>query len=129
MDTSKRDGFTLVELVIVIAVIAILAGVLIPTIGNVTDKANESAALQEARSAYELILMEEEGNLGDRVYYMVYSKDDKFVRYFKIDRDGFEKIDSEKFPTEGYAVTTRFDDVLRNPRLTVYTQESDESGT
>ena len=39
-------------MVIVIAVIAILAAVLIPTFGNVIEKANESAAAQEARNAY-----------------------------------------------------------------------------
>ena len=49
---NMKKGFTLVELVIVIAVIAILAGVLIPTFGNVIEKANKSAALQEARNEY-----------------------------------------------------------------------------
>ena len=47
-----KKGFTIVELVIVIAVIAILAAVLIPTFTSVTEKAKESAALQEARNAY-----------------------------------------------------------------------------
>ncbi len=51
MKQSKKRGFTIVELVIVIAVIGILAGVLIPTFSNVIEKANESAALQEAQSA------------------------------------------------------------------------------
>ncbi len=45
-------GFTIVELVIVIAVIAILAAVLIPTFSNVIAKANESACLQAAKSKY-----------------------------------------------------------------------------
>lgn len=36
---SKKKGFTLVELVIVIAVIAILAGVMIATFSNVVEKA------------------------------------------------------------------------------------------
>lgn len=49
---NNRKGFTIVELVIVIAVIAILAGVLIPTFAGVTKKANESKALQEAKNAY-----------------------------------------------------------------------------
>ena len=42
MKNSKKRGFTIVELVIVIAVIAILAGVLIPTFVSVINKANES---------------------------------------------------------------------------------------
>jgi prepilin-type N-terminal cleavage/methylation domain-containing protein len=51
MKKNNKKGFTIVELVIVIAVIAILAAVLIPTFASVTDKAKKSAALQEATSA------------------------------------------------------------------------------
>ena len=43
MKLNKRKGFTIVELVIVIAVIAILAAVLIPNISNLVKKANASA--------------------------------------------------------------------------------------
>lgn len=49
---KNRKGFTITELVIVIAVIAILAAVLIPTFTSIVTKANQSAALQEVRSAY-----------------------------------------------------------------------------
>lgn len=49
---NNRKGFTIVELVIVIAVIAILATVLVPTFGNVIQNAKDSAALQEAKNAY-----------------------------------------------------------------------------
>ena len=43
---SKRRAFTIVELVIVIAVIAILAAVMIPTFGGVIESANVSADKQ-----------------------------------------------------------------------------------
>ena len=49
---NNKKGFTIVELVIVIAVIAILAGVLIPTFSGIVEKAQESAAIQEATNAY-----------------------------------------------------------------------------
>ena len=52
MKKTNKKGFTIVELVIVIAVIAILAGVLIPTFTSVATNAKKSAALQEARNAY-----------------------------------------------------------------------------
>lgn len=53
MQTKKaKRGFTITELVIVIAVIAILAAVLIPTFSNVIKRANESAAMQEARNEW-----------------------------------------------------------------------------
>ena len=43
---NRKKGFTLVELVIVIAVIAVLAAILIPTFGNVI----KSARLEKARA-------------------------------------------------------------------------------
>lgn len=52
MKKMNKKGFTIVELVIVIAVIAILAAVLIPTFSGIVEKANNSAALQEATNAY-----------------------------------------------------------------------------
>lgn len=52
MKNTKKRGFTIVELVIVIAVIAILASVLIPTFTNVVNAAKKSNALQQARNAY-----------------------------------------------------------------------------
>lgn len=52
MKKLNKKGFTIVELVIVIAVIAILAAVLIPTFAGVVEKANKSATLQEARNFY-----------------------------------------------------------------------------
>ena len=58
-NNKSRKGFTIVELVIVIAVIAILAGVLIPTFSNVVDKANKSAALQEVKGAYSATIADE----------------------------------------------------------------------
>lgn len=48
---NKRKGFTIVELVIVIAVIGILAGVMIPTFGGIIDKANESNRDSMAKNA------------------------------------------------------------------------------
>ena len=49
---KMKKAFTITELVIVIAVIAILAAVLIPTFTTVVNNANESAAMQEARSSW-----------------------------------------------------------------------------
>ena len=58
MKNTKKRGFTIVELVIVIAVIAILAAVLVPTFTNVVTKAKESAAMQNARSAWTAYLVD-----------------------------------------------------------------------
>lgn len=47
--STNKKGFTIVELVIVIAVIAILAAVLIPTFSSLIKKANRSADIQAVR--------------------------------------------------------------------------------
>ena len=52
MKKMNRKGFTIVELVIVIAVIAILAGVLIPTFSGIVTKAQLSAEQQKVTNAY-----------------------------------------------------------------------------
>lgn len=52
MKKMNKKGFTIVELVIVIAVIAILAAVMIPTFSGIVDKAQMSATLQKARANY-----------------------------------------------------------------------------
>ena len=51
MIKKLKKAFTITELVIVIAVIAILAAVLIPTFSNVIESANKSAALQTSNNA------------------------------------------------------------------------------
>ena len=51
MKRNNKKGFTIVELVIVIAVIAILAAVMIPTFGGIISSANESSRDQKARNA------------------------------------------------------------------------------
>ena len=72
--TNTKKGFTIIELVIVIAVIGILAAVLIPTFSNVIEKANESAAMQAARNEYEVFLAEHAAELtGKENYVIVYN--------------------------------------------------------
>lgn len=65
-NNKKKRGFTIIELVIVIAVIAILAGVLIPTFSSVIEKANKSARLQTATAALSAALFtQKDGALED----------------------------------------------------------------
>ena len=56
MRKNSKKGFTIVELVIVIAVIAILAAVMIPTFSGIVEKARESAAYQQASAQYKDVL-------------------------------------------------------------------------
>ena len=62
MINSKKKGFTIVELVIVIAVIAVLSAVLIPTFSNLVKKANMSADQQAVRQMNTALAMYEAEN-------------------------------------------------------------------
>ena len=52
MRKTNKKGFTIVELVIVIAVIGILAAVLIPTFSGVIENANNAAFKANLKAAY-----------------------------------------------------------------------------
>ena len=68
LKTALKRGFTIMELVIVIAVIAVLAAVLIPTFANITDRANESAEEQTVKNLNTILSSEEV--LGNRALTM-----------------------------------------------------------
>ena len=86
MKRNNKKGFTIVELVIVIAVIAILAGVLIPTFTGIIKKAQDSAILQEMRAALTVILAEEDSQMdADAQYVFIYAKDADELVYYEYD--------------------------------------------
>ena len=87
---KNKKGFTIIELVIVIAVIAILAAVLIPTFTTVIEKSHQSNAVSRAKSAYTEIVASTPGAspstfAGKTLY--VNESDGKYYS-FKIDAKG-----------------------------------------
>lgn len=75
MNKKAKKGFTLVELVIVIAVIAILSSVLIPVFGNVISDAKLSAAKQSVSNAISQFTMNQaaagnDATIGDGYIYV-----------------------------------------------------------
>ena len=106
MKRNNRKGFTIVELVIVIAVIAILAGVLIPTFAGVTNKAKESKALQEAKNAYtaDLALLDGQAENFNNTKYQnpVYTATEDTAPvvgtvYYTLANDKYEKFTGDAF--------------------------------
>lgn len=59
---KSRKGFTLAELLIVVAIIAVLVAVAIPVFGNQLEKSREAADLANVRAAYAEVLTE--ANMG-----------------------------------------------------------------
>ena len=85
MEIRKKNahnaGFTLLELVIVLAVIAILSAILIPTFTDVISRAKETAARQNCRTVAQQYMLYrlEEGDSSDLGGYLFISGDYAFV--------------------------------------------------
>lgn len=90
---NLRKGFTTVELIIVIAVIAILSAVLIPSFAGLINNANETAALSEARQIYTEYIQAENLKGSSDTYYIKTSGD----YYFKVDAG---KLSSKPYTKE-----------------------------
>src|SRR5438876_81220 len=61
---GNRRGFTLVELLVVIGIIAVLIGILLPTLNRAREAGNRAACLSNLRQIYNYIKMYEIGNKG-----------------------------------------------------------------
>ena len=51
MKKMNKKGFTLIEMLVVIAIIAVLVSIVIPVVGNSTEKAKEAADAANIRAA------------------------------------------------------------------------------
>ncbi len=96
-DKHNKKGFTLVELVIVIAVIAILAGVMISTFSNVVTDAQKAAALQEVKSQLDAAYINYVTEYGEPEYMSVDKTTYKITFYMEGDKVVEEKCDNLDF--------------------------------
>ena len=105
---KAKKGFTIIELVIVIAVIGILAAVLIPTFSNVIDKANATAAMENAKNAYTNFLV-------DNADKMVMESADFYIKsgdyYFHVVKGQFAS-EAVALPADGSLTATVVDQQL-----------------
>ncbi len=96
---KNKKGFTIVELVIVIAVIGILAAVLIPTFTNVVENSRKTAVQEEARNAIVAYIAENEGVIDSDIDA---SADDNWTYYTKENDAIYVYSDQTKY--KGYIV-------------------------
>ena len=59
MKKNNKKGFTLVELVIVVAVMAVLVAIAIPTVSSITQSAKDAVAASNAQTIESMIKLEE----------------------------------------------------------------------
>ena len=62
MKKMNKKGFTLIEMLVVIAIIAVLVAIVIPTVGNATEKAKEAADAANIRAAIATVTTNALGN-------------------------------------------------------------------
>ena len=90
MDKNKKKGFTLVELIVVLAILAILAAMLVPALTGYIDKANEKKVIATARQYYvaaQTVVSEAYAN-GDEIKEIIVSiSDNWFGSSIRIGKD------------------------------------------
>ena len=110
MKNKNRKGFTIVELVIVIAVIGILSAILIPTFSNLVKQANETALQENLRNAYVEYTSETASTsdyLGQEE--VIFRDGDKYYKYYT--EDDVETTDIVEEAGKYYEITINAGDV------------------
>lgn len=120
---KNRKGFTIVELVIVIAVIGILAAVLIPTFTTVTKQARLSSATSQAKNATTAVNSAMNGTLPNGSIFAISNDNDFDAEYWFAWLDNANaQVDINKDPTEGHypPVSTKTVETVTTNTYTVY---------
>ena len=98
---KKNKGFTVVELVIVIGVIAVLSAILIPTFVNVTENAKKSKRQSELASGYNAYVADAVNDGG------------KLEGIYLLDDKGTAETEDDEYPQVALAFVDQEDAIMK----------------
>ena len=111
MINNKKRGFTLIELMAVIAIIAILSAVLIPTISGYINRSKKSVVINQCKRLYKVIeLREVEEQFtfknNEKQVKDIFEENASFYNYDLIKKDDFNKILNVRLEDELVTIAT-----------------------
>ena len=125
MKINKKRGFTLIELMAVIAIIAILATVLIPTITGYINRSRKSVVINQCKNIHRIIELrkveeqfkfkENEKQIKD-----IFKENASFYNYDLITEKDVNKILEVKLEDElQYISTESLEEVIKNIEIDI----------
>lgn len=111
MINNKKRGFTLIELMAVITIIAILSAVLIPTISGYITRSKKSVVINQCKRLYKVIeLREVEEQFtfknNEKQVKDIFEENASFYNYDLIKKDDFNKILNVRLENELVTIAT-----------------------
>lgn len=120
MSNNKKTGFTLIELMSVISILAILAAVLIPEITGYINRSKKSVVIDQCKNIYRVVQLREAGEQfkfkeDEKQIKDIFKENVSFYGYDLITQNDLNKILEVKLEDElPYISTENFQQVIRN---------------